>query len=229
MTAEQTGIIMDILTTAYPRFYNGPDAPDMGQTLMLWTEMFRDDDVAIVAAAVKALIASDEKGFPPHIGAVKKYIRVLTDTEEMTELEAWRCVSKALRNSTYGAKEEFAKLPPIVKKLVGSPEQMRTWGMMESDTVHSVVASNFQRSYKIVSAREREFAKLPQDVKDIAQQIADQKRMDALPEHREDPRKNVDDENDPVVPCPVEKLRAAMRIGTGRSKEEVLAYLRGKE
>lgn len=228
MTAEQTGIIMDILTTAYPRFYTGPDAPDMGQTLMLWAEMFREDDVAIVAAAVKALIASDEKGFPPHIGAVKKYIRVLTDTDEMTELEAWRCVAKAIRNSTYGAKEEFKKLPPIVKKLVGSPEQLRTWGMMDSDTVHSVVSSNFQRSYKIAATREREFAKLPQDVKDIVQQIADSKRMEALPESKEEPNKKADKENDPVAQCQAEKLMAAMRIGTGRSKEEVLALLRSE-
>lgn len=59
MTIEQTGIIMDILTTAYPRFYSGPDAPDMVKTLRLWAEMFARDDVALVAAAVKALIESD--------------------------------------------------------------------------------------------------------------------------------------------------------------------------
>lgn len=60
MTRQETGIIMDILTTAYPAFYNGRNAPDMRMTVNLWAEMFAEDDVKIVAAAVKALIATDD-------------------------------------------------------------------------------------------------------------------------------------------------------------------------
>ena len=71
MTIEETGVIMDILTTAYPRFYSGPDAPDRMKTLTLWAEMFVHDDVALVAAAVKALIESDSKGFP-HISVLSR-------------------------------------------------------------------------------------------------------------------------------------------------------------
>ena len=58
MTRKETGIIMDILATAYPRFYSGPDAPDPAKAVSLWAEMFAEDDVALVAAAVKALIAT---------------------------------------------------------------------------------------------------------------------------------------------------------------------------
>ena len=68
MTRQETGIIMDILATAYPRFYSGPNAPDPVKAVALWAEMFAEDDVAIVAAAVKALIATDDKGFPPTSG-----------------------------------------------------------------------------------------------------------------------------------------------------------------
>ena len=59
MTFEETGVIMDILQTAYPRFYSGPNAPDKVKTLRLWAEMFARDDVALVAAAVKGLIETD--------------------------------------------------------------------------------------------------------------------------------------------------------------------------
>ena len=45
MTRQETGIIMNILTTAYPRFYSGQDAPDPRKTMSLWAEMFRDDPV----------------------------------------------------------------------------------------------------------------------------------------------------------------------------------------
>ena len=111
MTRQETGIIMDILTTAYPAFYNGRNAPDMRMTVNLWAEMFAEDDVKIVAAAVKALIATDDKGFPPHIGAVKNRIRQISNPDEMTEQEAWTYIAKALRNSSYNDEEEFSHSP----------------------------------------------------------------------------------------------------------------------
>lgn len=225
MTIEETGIIMDILTTAYPRFYSGPDSPDMVKTLRLWAEMFARDDVALVAAAVKALIESDSKGFPPHIGAVKEKLRLITGGDELTEAEAWGIVAKALRNSAYGSREEFEKFPPIIKRIVGNPAQLREWAQMDSEAVHSVVASNFQRSYKTIASREREFAKLPPDVKALVGKLADSKKMDALQEKK--PALPPKPEDKPA-PAPREKLAAAIRPGTGRSREEVLAMLKGE-
>lgn len=224
MTLEETGIIMDILTTAYPHFYGGPNAPDMVKALKLWAEMFARDDVALVAAAVKGLIETDNKGYPPNIGAVKEKLRLITGGDEMTEAEAWGIVAKALRNSTYGSREEFEKFPPIIKRLVGSPAQLREWGMMDSETVHSVVASNFQRSYKAIAQREREIAKLPPDVKSLVGKISDSKKLDVPPEKK--PELSQKPEGKPV-PAPREKLAAAISPGTGRSREEVLAMLRG--
>lgn len=225
MTLEETGIVMDILTTAYPHFYSGPNAPDMVKAIRLWHEMFARDDVALVAAAVKALIETESKGYPPHIGAVKEKLRLISGGDEMTEAEAWGIVAKALRNSTYGSREEFAKFSPVIKRIVGSPNQLREWGMMDSETVHSVVASNFQRSYKAIAQREREIAKLPPDVKAIAGKIADGKRLDDPPEKK--PALPPQRPEDKPVPAPREKLAAAVSLKTGRSREEVLALLKG--
>lgn len=225
MTIEETGIIMDILTTAYPHFYGGPNAPDMVKALKLWAEMFARDDVALVAAAVKGLIETDDKGYPPGIGAVKEKLRLISGGEEMTEAEAWGIVAKALRNSTYGAREEFEKFPPVIKRIVGSPNQLREWGAMDSETVHSVVASNFQRSYKAIAQREREIAKLPPDVKALVEKISDGKKIDTLPENKPELPKKPEDK---PVHAPQEKLAAAVSPGTGRSREEVLALLEGK-
>lgn len=55
MTLQETAQIMDILTIAYPQFYNGKNAPDPQKALILWSSMFADDDAAVVAAAIKAL------------------------------------------------------------------------------------------------------------------------------------------------------------------------------
>ena len=183
MTRKETGIIMDILATAYPRFYSGPDAPDPVKAVSLWAEMFSEDDVALVAAAVKALIATDDKGYPPHIGAVKAKLRQITGGPEETEADAWNLISRAVRNGLYGAKEEFEKLPPTLQRIVGSPAQLREWAMMDSETLHSVVASNVQRSYKAISSMEREIAKLPGDVRQMVGQISGgmELRAQALP------------------------------------------------
>lgn len=172
MTRQETGIIMDILTTAYPAFYNGRNAPDMRMTVNLWAEMFAEDDVKIVAAAVKALIATDDKGFPPHIGAVKNRIRQISNPDEMTEQEAWALISKALRDGYYNAEAEFAKLPPLVQDVVHDPRQLREWSMMDESTVQSVVASNVQRSFRAKAQSRRDFEALPKDVQALAKTFA---------------------------------------------------------
>lgn len=182
MTRQETGIIMDILTTAYPTFYNGRNAPDMRMTVNLWAEMFAEDDVKIVAAAVKALIATDDKGFPPHIGAVKGRIRQISNPDEMTEQEAWALISKALRDGYYNAEAEFAKLPPLVQDVVHDPRQLREWSMMDESTVQSVVASNVQRSFRAKAQSRRDFEALPKDVQVLAKTFAA-----ALPQMPEEP------------------------------------------
>lgn len=182
MTRQETGIIMDILTTAYPAFYNSRNAPDMRMTVNLWAEMFAEDDVKIVAAAVKALIATDDKGFPPHIGAVKGRIRQISNPDEMTEQEAWIHIAKALRNSSYNAEEEFSKLPPILQDVVHAPQQLREWARMDEATVQSVVASNLQRSFRAKAQSRRDFEALPKDVQALAKTFAA-----ALPQMPEQP------------------------------------------
>lgn len=173
MTRQETGIIMDILATAYPRFYAGPDAPDPEKAVALWAEMFAEDDVAIVAAAVKALIATDDKGFPPHIGAVKAKVRQITQPSGMTPQEAWNLVAKAIRNSAYESREEYDRLPQEIQRLVGSPNQLRDWALMDSETVHSVVASNFQRSFAARQKADNDFKALPRDVQAMIGTVAE--------------------------------------------------------
>ena len=165
MTLQETATIMDILTAAYPHFYGGKNAPDARNVMSLWASVFADDDVRLVAAAVKAIIVADAREFPPTIAHVKEQMRKLTRSEAMTEQEAWLLVKDATRNGLYGSKEEFAKLPASVQKLVGSPSQLREWSMMDSETLNSVVASNFMRSYKVIVQREQTEAKLPSDIK----------------------------------------------------------------
>ena len=182
MQRNETLAIMAVLKAAYPRYYAGLNRRDAEDIVNLWTEMFANDSARDVTMAVKALIATDSKGFPPHIGAVKTALARLKAPEEMTEYEAWGTVANALRNSLYGYAEEFAALPEVVQRVVGSALQLREWAMMDTDTLNSVVASNFQRSYRARAANEREFLALPEDVRNAVTQLTDRMRMPELGE-----------------------------------------------
>lgn len=167
MDRTETMKILSVLRGAYPAFYRDTSRQEAEAIVSLWADMFAEDEYMLVAAAVKSLIVADKKGFPPVIGQVKEYIRKLTAPQEMTEQEAWALVAKAIRNGTWGAKEEFEALPPKIQRIVGSPQQLTDWAKMDSDSVHSVVASNFQRSFRAKAKADKEYAALPSEVKAI--------------------------------------------------------------
>lgn len=182
MTRDDTIDLLTILKAAYPNFYRDMTRKDADHVISLWSEMFKDDPVELVALAVKRHIATDTKGFPPHIGAIKDAIVKIQQPQDMTEIEAWNIVRKAIRSYSWDAKEQFDKLPPVLQRLVGSPNQLVEWGQMDAETVSSVVASNFQRSYKARAAHEREFLALPAEVKAAMAQIGTGMEIPTLPE-----------------------------------------------
>lgn len=158
MTVQETGLILDILQTAYPRWN-----ADKKKTLVLWAQMFCDEPVELVGAAVKAYIAADVQGFCPTIGQIKNTIYEMRD-DSLGEVEAWGLVKRAISNGIYGCYEEYQKLPPIIQRVVGSPEQIHDWALL-TDGVSTVVASNFMRAYREELRRVKFRGVLPNDVK----------------------------------------------------------------
>lgn len=181
MNLVETAKLMAVLETAYPMFYAKKTQQEREDAIRLWAEMFADEPGELVAMAVKALIKTRASTFPPGIGEITEKIQQLTQPNEMTELEAWGLVLKAIGNSNYNSGEEFQKLPPVLQKLVGSPSQLREWAAMDSETLNSVVASNFQRSYKIRAKSERDYLALPSSVKTYVASITGGMRMPELP------------------------------------------------
>lgn len=166
MTREETKKIMDILSVAYPAFYRNTTQDTMRKAVILWHEMFADDDFGAVAAAVKALIATKADSYPPSIGEVKEQMTSLK-MPDMDESTAWALVAKACTNGIYHYREEYAKLPTDVQAAVGAPEQIREWAKMDSETFHSVVASNFKRNFRANIARKKTNEMLPTDIKTL--------------------------------------------------------------
>ncbi len=167
MNKKDANRIIAILQANYPDTTKDMSDEAYLVKVNLWAEEFKAESFELVAAAVKAYIANSTERFAPNVGQIKEQIRLLLNPNELTEGEAWAMVQAAMRNSIYGAAEEFEKFPPMVKKVVGSPANLREWGMAEGDAAVSVIASNFQRSYRAVQAREAAMEKTPAPIREM--------------------------------------------------------------
>lgn len=167
MNREETLKIFSVIKANYGNFFKSMTKTDAEAMVSLWEDMFSDEPYELVGAAVKSFIASDVEGYPPNVGKIKEHIKKLTEPDEMTEQEAANLIFKALSNSIYNSESEFEKLPPTLQTLVGSPNMLREWAMMDSDTVHSVISSNLMRSYRNISEREKFKQALPSSVKNL--------------------------------------------------------------
>lgn len=181
MTKKEMAEIISMMQLNYPDSFRDLSDKAVNGKINLWFMQFRDDDYKEVLAAVMAHIATDTNRFMPPVGVIKAKLTEVRMPDEMTPQEAWALVDKATRNSTWNSGEEFAKLPPVVQRLVGSPMQLKEWAAMDTATLQSVVASNFQRSYKVRAAKEREFLALPSAVQQTMTMIADRMKMPELP------------------------------------------------
>lgn len=162
---------MAVLETEYPQSFSRLTQDQREGKLNLWTDLLAGYDAKLVWAATRSLI-TENREFAPNAGQIQARIRELTRKDELTEGEAWALVSKACSNGLYGWKEEFAKLPETVQKAIGEPEQLREWAMVDVETLQTVVASNFQRSYKITQKRETFIQSLPAGVRLAINQAA---------------------------------------------------------
>lgn len=190
MTREETLAILGVLRAAYPNFYKDKGKAELEGIVSLWTEMFSDDPAQIVAAAVKTHIATDAKGFPPHIGAIKNAIVKITKPKEldMSEMEAWHLVRRAINGASMeewsrvwrngeldprpSAVRNFEALPEVLRRIVGDPKQLADWERLGNDEIDTVLQSNFMRSFRARAAHEREYLALPNDVKQAMEALS---------------------------------------------------------
>ena len=170
MTREETKKIIRIMCDSYPNY----KPANISETVDVWTAMLDGFTYQQISYALKAFILSDTSGFAPSIGQLVQLIRKAdeSNSEGLTELEAWNMVSKAIRNGTYHAQEEFDKLPALVQKAVGDPGQLRNWAMTDLDSVETVAQSNFLRTYRGLAKREQELQAIPENVRKLMASIS---------------------------------------------------------
>lgn len=166
MTREDVQELLAMIQGTYTNF----NPANKTVTVNAWLLALQEFDRALIESAFAMYIKTETKGFPPTPGKLIENAKILTQPQELNPLEAWVLVKNALSNSGYHAVEEFSKLPDVVQKAVGSPNQLKEWATTQ-DFNTEVAKSLFIQSYKIEVARKEEFEKLPTKYQELIKSI----------------------------------------------------------
>lgn len=178
MNKKETAQILAILREYYPRDFV---STDLQTKVEAWYLILKDYDYILTQNAVLAFVTSDTEGFMPTLGQIIAKIKSLSNPKgDMTEVEAWALVYKAICNSAYNSVEEFEKLPDVVKRAVGNADVLKSWSMLNTDEVNTVIQSNFMRSYKSSNFQQKEIDVLPNSTKQYVNQLADKMNVGLL-------------------------------------------------
>lgn len=162
MKREETVKIIRIICDCYPNYKPN----NLTETVDVWNMMLSDYTYEQVSVALKAYILADTNGFAPSIGQLVDRVNTFSHPQELNELEAWSLVYKAIRNSGYNSEYEFSLLPDMVRKAIGTPNQLRVWAMDENFN-EQVVGSHFIRCYRSEVAKDKDFRKMPANIQSL--------------------------------------------------------------
>ena len=155
MTPKEFGELAAAIKTYFPRDNIIPT----DRAMDLWYEELKDLPYAVAQISLRKYVATNK--FPPTIADIRENAVM---EEEQSELAAWHLVYKAICDSAYHAEERFCELPETIRRAVGSPANLREWGQMETETVNSVIQSQFLRSYRAEVKRASDLRKLSADL-----------------------------------------------------------------
>ena len=160
MTKQEFAILAKAIRAVYPNMLADDGAKNV------WYELLKDLDYRPASAALQRHLQTSK--FPPTIADIRT--AVTKPKEEMPELEAWALARKAIRCDPDSAKEQFERLPELVQKTIGTPAALTEWGQLPSETVGSVIQSQFLRGYRAQAERQRTDAAIAPKVRQLIEE-----------------------------------------------------------
>ena len=157
MVREDVQRLLMRIQVDFPQFR----APDKTVMIESWTQHLKDYSAEEMALAYESYCKSNSSGFAPSVSQLINETEKVKDLAVMDESEAWALVRKAIGRGAYNSENEFKKLPPPVQRAVGSAGQLFNWATDENYN-DGVVMSQFLRSYRTTTQRQRTFERLPE-------------------------------------------------------------------
>ena len=178
MKKSETVDCITYLSAAYPGAYKRFTEQKFETLIAVWYNTFSEYPVEMVMVGIQGYISTDTSGFPPSPGQVMKIIHNLTRQQEMTSMEAWSLVKKAVNSARDKYEEVFDNLPPLIKKVIGGHHQLMSWGNVREEEFETVIQSNFMRAYEAEKKRQNQIEMIPERIRKL------------MPERRENERIN---------------------------------------
>lgn len=170
MNRQETKMIIGMLGAVYVNEFSRLNDEQVSQMIDVWSTLLEDEEANKIATVTKAYLKSNTNAFMPTPAMLINLAYDLFTPQGMTEQEAWNTLYKAICNSGYNAQYEYDHLPLEIKPLC-TPSQLREWGMMNIETLNTVVASNFMRSFKAKEKQRTDYAKLPNETKSLISEL----------------------------------------------------------
>lgn len=217
MKREEFKVLVKGMKAVYaqPTFIPDQDA------FNIWYELLKDLSYKQANIAIQKYMLTER--FPPTIADIRAKASEVVERpiEEMSELEAWSIVRKAIRNSGYNAVEEFNRLPEVCQIAVGSAENLHEWSQMESEQVATVEQSHFIRNFRAAAKRLSEDRKLPDSIRNL---ISEMRRDNEQLEYKNTIVAEIEEQ-----PAKVAEERKEMSEETRKKLDEMLGRIRQKE
>lgn len=154
-------ILVKTMKAVYPAMFQERETVD------IWYTLLKDLDYQDAAAGLGKHLSTSP--YPPTVADIRN--NTMPDVE-MNGEQAWALVFRAIERANYYSEEEFAKLPEIIQKSIGSPANLRELALMPTDTVNSVEKSHFLRIYEVERKRQKELAAMPKEIRERLQSVA---------------------------------------------------------
>lgn len=172
MTKDETIMVLGFIKASYPKWADNLKANDARMMVEVWHDAFAGIDAELVLGAAKA--HRNVEKWPPSIAEILERVNYIKSggSFEMTGMEAWSLVRKALKNGLYHAKEEFEKLPMKIQSAIGDHNALKSWAEMDLGELETVIQSQFIKSYGVKLAQTKKNESLPSDVQLLINQAA---------------------------------------------------------
>ncbi len=197
MTHEEAGQVVAILRAHYPQW------KATAETAKIWAECFLDLDYELVNAALRRLLLSSPREFPPPVAMIRAEAAKLVDPAiSVSPEEAWAEVLRQVRRVGYCGAPLWSH--PALAQAV---EAMGWREICTSEEGDTGTRAHFFRVYAAHQNRRRENAILPPELRLELPRTEEPKRLET-----EEPRLRLVEKSEPIDKAKAtEQVRDVMR------------------